>query len=91
MLRDCPRTLGEHDGNNEPLAEGNNNDDEEYGKDGDIPNDKDEYAVGVNSVRKPLEEGDDQRCPRTSVPCESGAEHALTLRVSYSQWAALRV
>jgi hypothetical protein len=60
-------------------------------KDGDIPDNDDEYAVGVNDVDKPLDEGDDQRCPCMSVPCKSVAEHALTLRASYSQWVALRV
>jgi hypothetical protein len=89
--RDCMRTLGERDGNNEPLAEGNEDDDDEYSKDGDISDNNDEYAVGVDGVGKPLEEGDDQRCPCTSVPCESATECALTLRASYSQWAALRV
>ncbi len=89
--RDRARTLGERDGNNKPLAEGNKDDDNEYGKDGNIPDDNDKYAVGVEGVGKPLEEGDDQRCPRTSVPCESAAKRALTLRALYSQWAALRV
>jgi hypothetical protein len=89
--RDRARTLGERDGNNEPLAEGDEDDNDKYGKDGDIPNNEDEYAVGVDGVGEPLEEGDDQRCPRTSVPCESAAEGALMLRASYSQQAALRV
>jgi hypothetical protein len=88
---DHARTLGEHDGNDKPLAEGNEDNDNKYGKDGDIPNDDNEYAVGVDGVGKPLDEGDDQHCPRMSMPCKSAAEHALTLRASYSQWAALRV
>ncbi len=83
--------LGERDGNDEPLAEGNEDNTNEDGNDGDIPDENNKYAIGVNSVGKPLEEGNDQRCPRTSVPCESAAERALTLRASYSQWAALRV
>jgi hypothetical protein len=89
--RDHLRTLGERDGNDEPLAEGDEEDDDEYGKEGNIPNDNDEYAVGVNGVGKPLDEGNDQRCPSMSVPCEPTAERALTLRASYSQWVALRV
>ncbi len=89
--RNCARTLGERDGNNEPLAEGDEDDDDEYGKDVDIPDDDNEYAFGVDGVGEPLEEGDNQRCPLMSVPCESAAKHALTLRASYSQWAALRV
>jgi hypothetical protein len=89
--RDCARTLRERDGNNELLTEGNKDDDDEYSEDGDIPNDNNKYAVGVNGVSKTLDVGDDQRCPRTSVPCKSADEHALTLRASYSQWVALRV
>ena len=84
---DRARTLGERDGNDKPLAEGDKDDDDEYGKDGDIPDDDDEYAIGVDGVGKPLDEGDNQRCPRTSVPCESAAKHALKLRASYSQQA----
>ncbi len=89
--QDRIRTLGERDGNDKPLAEGNEYDKDKYSKDGDIPDNNNEYVVGVDGVGEPLEEGDDQRCPRTSVPCKSAAERALTLRASYSQWAALRV
>ena len=84
--RDHVRMLGERDGNDEPLPEGNIENDDEYGKDGDISDNNDEYAVGVNGFGEPLDESNDQRCPRKSVPCESAAEHALTLRASYSQW-----
>ncbi len=90
-LHNHTRTLGEHDGNDEPLAEGNEDNDYEYGKDGDIPDNSDEYAIGVDGVGKPLEEGNAQHCPRSSVPCKSAAECALMLRASYSQWAALRI
>ncbi len=89
--RDHARSLGERDGNDKPLAEDNEDDDDEYSKDGNIPDNKDEYAVGVDGVGEPLEEGNNQRCPRSSMPCKSAAEHALMLRASYSQWAALRV
>ncbi len=34
--RDRARTLGERDGNNELLAEGDNDDDDKYGEDGNI-------------------------------------------------------
>jgi hypothetical protein len=64
--RNCARTLGEPD--DEPLAEGNKDDNEKYGKDGNIPDDDNKYAIGVDGVGKPLEEGNNQRCPRTSVP-----------------------
>ncbi len=43
--RDCARTLGERDGNDEPLAEGDNDDNNKYSKDGDIPDDDDEYTL----------------------------------------------
>ncbi len=51
--RDRARTLGERDGNDKPLAEGDEDNDEEYGKDGDIPNNDEKYAVGINGVGKP--------------------------------------
>ncbi len=88
--RNRARTLGERDDNNEPLAEGNKDNDNKYSKGGNFSDDDDEYAVGVDGVGKPLEENNNQCCPRTSVPCKSAAERALTLRASYSQWAALR-
>ncbi len=54
-LRDHARTLEEHDGNDEPLAEGNDNDDNKYGEDGDIPDNDDEYALRASySQRSPL-------------------------------------
>ncbi len=37
--RDRARTLGEHDGNNEHLTEGDEDDDDKYGEDGNIPDD----------------------------------------------------
>ncbi len=53
--RDRARTLGERDGNNEPLAKGDDDDDDEYGEDGDIPDDDDEYALRASySQRHPL-------------------------------------
>jgi hypothetical protein len=91
MLRNRARMLGERDGNVEPLAEGDKDDDDEYGEDRNIPDDDDKYAVGVDGVGEPLEEGDDQCCPRMSMPCKSAAKRALMLRASYSQWAMLRV
>ncbi len=53
--RNRARTLGERDGNDEPLAEGDNNDNDEYGKDGNIPNNDDEYVLRASySQRCPL-------------------------------------
>jgi hypothetical protein len=49
------RMLGEHDGNDEPLAEGDDDNDNEYGKDGDIPDDNDEYVLRASySQHRPL-------------------------------------
>ena len=45
---DRARTLGECDGNDK----GNKDDDKEYGKDGDIPNDYDKYAGGRQMTKK---------------------------------------
>ncbi len=90
-MRNHARTLGERDGNDEPFAEGDKDDDDEYGKDGNIPNNDDKYAVGVDGVSKPLDKGDNECRPCTSVACKSAAERALMLRASYCQWAALRV
>ncbi len=47
MLREC-------DGNNEPLAEGDDDDVEKYGKDGDIPDNDDEYALRASYSQRPL-------------------------------------
>ena len=49
------RTIGEQDGNNKPLVEddGNDDKDDEYDEDGDIPNDDDEYAVGLTVSMSP--------------------------------------
>ncbi len=41
------RTLRERDGNDEPLAEDEDNDNNKYDKDGNIPNNDNEYAVGM--------------------------------------------
>ncbi len=48
--RNHGRMLGERDGNNEPLAECDEDDDDKYGEDGDIPNDDYKYAIGINGV-----------------------------------------
>ncbi len=52
--RDRARMLRECDDNEEPLAEGNNNDDDEYNKDSNIPKDEDKYAVGLTVSTSPL-------------------------------------
>ncbi len=82
---------GDKDDDDEYGEEGDKDDDDKYGEDGNIPDNDDEYAIGNDGVGKPLDEGNNQRCPHTSVPCKSAAECALTLRASYCQQAALRV
>ncbi len=49
--------LGEHAGNDKPLAEGNDDNHDEYDKDGTIPDNDDKYTVGVDGVDEPLDEG----------------------------------
>ncbi len=39
------RMLGERDGNDKPLAEDDEDDNDEYGKDGKIANEDNEYAL----------------------------------------------
>jgi hypothetical protein len=70
--------LGKPDGNNEPLAEGNDNNDDEHDKDGDIANDDNKYAISIESVDKPLDKGSNkydtlraapkQACPESQRP-----------------------
>jgi hypothetical protein len=45
---DRARTLGERDGNDE----GDEDDNDEYGKNGDIPDDDDKYAGGRQTTKK---------------------------------------
>ncbi len=66
--RDRARILGKRDGNDKPLAEGDNNDDEEYGEDWDILDDDDEYAVCVDSVDKPLDNGNNECGTLSAAP-----------------------
>ncbi len=40
-------------------TEGDKDNDDKYGKDGNIPDDDDKYAIAVNGVSKPLDMGDD--------------------------------
>ncbi len=47
------RKLRECDGNDEPLAEGDDNDGDEYKEDGDIPNDDDQFAIGLTVSTSP--------------------------------------
>ena len=72
--RDRARTLRERDGNDEPLAEGDNNYDDEYCEDGDIPDDDDEYAVRVDGVDEPLDEGDDECGTLSAAPARACPE-----------------
>jgi hypothetical protein len=71
---DCARTLGERDGNDEPLAEGANNDNNEYGVNGNIPDDDNKYAVQVDGVNKPLDKGDDKCATLSAAPAQACPE-----------------
>ncbi len=51
--RDCARVLRERDGNDKPLAEGNNDNDNKYNKDDDIPNNDNKYAIGLTVPTSP--------------------------------------
>ncbi len=46
--------LRERDVNDEPLAEGNNNNDDKFNKDGNIPNENNEFAIGLMVSTSPL-------------------------------------
>ncbi len=69
------------DGNDKPFAEGDNDKDNKYAKDGNITTDDTKYAIGNEGVDKPLAKGNNkydtlsaaqvQACPesrRVSVP-----------------------
>jgi hypothetical protein len=58
--RDCARTLRECDGNDRHLAEGDDNDDNKYSEDGNIPDDNNEYSVGIDGVNEPLDKGNNE-------------------------------
>jgi hypothetical protein len=49
--RDHARMLREHDGNDEPLAKGDNDDNNEYDEDGDIPDDSAPLAESIAHSR----------------------------------------
>jgi hypothetical protein len=67
------RTLGERDGNDKPLAEGNNNN-VKYGKDSNIPDDDNEYTVGIDGVDEPLDEGDNKCDTLSTAPTRACPE-----------------
>ncbi len=52
---DRARLLGERDGNDESLAEGNKDDDNNYIKDSNIPGNDNKNAICVDGVGKPLD------------------------------------
>ncbi len=74
--RNHARTLREHDGNNELLAEGNDEDNDKYNEDGDIPNVNDEYAVGLTVSTSPSTRATTSMKPSALPP------HERALRVS---------
>jgi hypothetical protein len=74
--RDRARTLGERDGNDEPLAVGDNDDDDDDDKDSNIPNDDDKYAIGLMVLTCPL-----MRATRSMI-FSALPPHKRALRVS---------
>ncbi len=59
----------ERDGNDKPLAKGDDNDNnDEYGDDSDIPDNDDEYPVGVGDVGKPLDKCNDDCGTLSAAP-----------------------
>jgi hypothetical protein len=65
------------DGDDKPLAEGDNNDGNKYAEDCDIANGDNKYAFGDDSVVEPLAEGDDEYDTLSMLPT-----HEPALRVS---------
>ncbi len=53
--RNRARTLGERDGNNKPFAEGDNdNNNDDYGKDSDIPDNDNKYMLRASYSQRRL-------------------------------------
>ncbi len=67
-------------GSNKPLAEGNNNDNDEYAKDGNIAANDDKYVIGNDSVDEALAKGDDEYDTLSAAHPQACPE---------SQWASL--
>ncbi len=72
--RDHARTLGEHNGNDRPLAEGGDDEDNKYGKDSNIPDDDNKHTIGVDGVNEPLDEGDDKCGTLSANPTQACSE-----------------
>ncbi len=49
-----------NNGNDQPLAEGDNDDNDEYDEDGDIADNDNGYAIGNDGVDKPLDKDNDE-------------------------------
>jgi hypothetical protein len=74
LLGNRAKMLGERDCNDEPLTEGNNDDDDVYDKDGNITNNNNKYAVGIDGVNEPLDEGDDEYDTLSAAPARGCLE-----------------
>ncbi len=75
--RDHARTSGERDGNDKPLAKGYDDDNDEYGKDGNIPDEDNEYAIGIDGVNKPLDKGNKECDTLSAAPARAYPECQL--------------
>jgi hypothetical protein len=59
-----------------PFAKGDNDyNNDEYGKDGNIPDDDDEYPVGIGGVDKPLDEGNNECGILSAAPTRACPEN----------------
>ncbi len=70
-LHSNAKTLGEGDGNNEPIAEGDNNDNDKYDKDGGIADDDNKYTIGVDGVNEPLDKGNNKYDTLSAPPTQA--------------------
>ncbi len=74
---DHVRTLREHDGNDKPLAEGDNNNGNKYNKDSNIPNDSVPPAESIARLRPGVSA---QACPHAeSIILSAGMSIILSV------------
>jgi hypothetical protein len=72
---DRARTLGERDGNDKPLAKGDDdNNNNKYGNDSNIPDNNVEHPVGIGGVNKPLDKCDDDCNTLSAAPARACPE-----------------
>jgi hypothetical protein len=65
---DRARTLEERDGNDDPLAEGNEDNDDKYGKDGNIPDNETNTPLASTVSVSPLTRATTSAAPARACP-----------------------